>query len=89
MTTRNETSVDPNAAAKQDQVKRDHDALEASARRVESSVPSQVRDTPVQPMSATDTGDGAEEAHENANAARESARRVQNSAPDLDTDPRK
>jgi hypothetical protein len=33
-------ATDRNAAAAQDQVKQDHDVLEESARRVESSVPS-------------------------------------------------
>jgi len=40
-------ATDPRAAAQQDQVKRDHDALEESSRRVESSVPPDVRDTPI------------------------------------------
>lgn len=44
-----EPATDPDAAAIQDQVKADHDALAAQARRVESSVPADVRDTPVQP----------------------------------------
>lgn len=45
----NNAAVDPNAAARQDQIKADHDALQESARRVKSSVPSDVRETPVQP----------------------------------------
>ena len=67
-------ATDPRAAAQQDQVKRDHDLLEESARRVESSVSSDVRDTPVQPANR-----GADEARENADAARDSARRVESS----------
>ena len=46
----NNAAVDPQAAARQNQVKADHDALQESARRVNSSVPSDVRDTPVQPV---------------------------------------
>jgi hypothetical protein len=68
-------AVDPAAAAKQEQVKADHAALEESARRVESSVSSAVRDTPIRPADTT-TGD-AEDARRNADIARESARRVE------------
>ena len=46
----NNAAVDPKAAARQDQVKADHDALQESARRVNSSVSSDVRETPVQPI---------------------------------------
>ena len=42
-------ATDASAAAKQDRVKADHDALQASAQRVKSSVPADVRNTPVQP----------------------------------------
>ena len=87
-------ATDPRAAAKQDQVKADHDALEESARRVESSVPANVRDTPIQQANtdATTTGDNtgnADDAHANAEAARESARRVEQSTPEsVDRGPR-
>ena len=39
---------DPQAAARQEQVQRDSDALRESARRVEASTPSEVRDRTVQ-----------------------------------------
>lgn len=42
-----QVATDPQAAAQQDRVKADHDALEESARRVKASVPADVRDTPV------------------------------------------
>ena len=41
---------DPQAAARQEQVQRDSDALRDSARRVEASTPSDVRDRSVQDM---------------------------------------
>lgn len=53
-------AVDPAAAAKQDQVRADHRALEESARRVESSVSSEVRNTPIQ---QADPGSAARESH--------------------------
>ena len=39
---------DPQAAARQEQIQRDSDALRESARRVEASAPSEVRDRTVQ-----------------------------------------
>jgi hypothetical protein len=80
-------ATDPSAAAQQNQVKADHDALQEQARRVESSVPPDVRDTPVQRANpgtdaTEDTGRpvrNADAARDNADAARESARRVQDS----------
>jgi hypothetical protein len=83
-------ATDPNAAAQQDQVKADHDALQESARRVESSVSADVRDTPVQPanLGTTATDDNAQsirnvdDARRNADAARDSARRVEQSVPE-------
>jgi hypothetical protein len=99
MTTPNDRSndvqaaTDPTAAAKQDQIKADHDRLAESARRVEASVPAGVRDTPVQPAHATSaTEDTAQSlrnvdaARDNADAARESARRVEQSVPEGTTD---
>ena len=41
---------DPEAAAKQQQVQRDSDALRESARRIEASTPENVRNRPVQDM---------------------------------------
>ena len=41
---------DPQAAARQEQVQRDSDALRASARRVDASTPDNVRDRSVQDM---------------------------------------
>jgi hypothetical protein len=80
-------ATDPRAAAQQDQVKRDHDKLEESARRVEASVPAGVRDTPVQAShfnnnntateDTTESQRNVDEARANADAARESARRNQ------------
>jgi hypothetical protein len=79
-------ATDPQAAAKQDQVKRDHDVLEESARRVEASVPSHVRDTPIQPSDAAENtaqpARNADDARRNADAARDSARRVDESIPE-------
>ena len=82
-----EAATDPRAAAMQDQIKADHDLLQESARRVEQSVSAEVRDTPVQPMNhparASDDNSQAirnvDAAHENAEAAREGARRVNES----------
>lgn len=76
-------AVDPAAASRQDQVKADHDALQESARRVESSVPPEVRDSPIRhtedaarpSADATQAKRDSEAAHENAEAARESDRR--------------
>lgn len=89
-------ATDPRAAAQQEQVKADKSALEDQSRRVEASVPAGVRDTPVQPSNAAGqaTEDTAQSvrntdlAHINAEASRESARRVQDSV-DHDRDTRK
>lgn len=43
-----DAATDPNAAAQQDRMKADHDALEESSRRVAASVPSEVRDRPIE-----------------------------------------
>lgn len=83
-------ATDPGAAAAQDRVKADHDQLEDSARRVEASVPAEVRDTPVQPANlgthaTEDTAQStrnADAARDNAEASRQSARRVQDSVDD-------
>ena len=88
-TNREFAATDPQAAARQDQVKADHDALEASARRVKASVPSAVRDTPIQQpanlasSSETVSQSDLDETRENANAARDSMSRVEE---DLDRD---
>ena len=68
-------ATDPNAAAKQDQVKRDHDALEASARRVDASVPGQ--------QAATDPDAAAkqDQIKRDHDALEASARRVDASVP--------
>ncbi len=62
-------ATDRGAAAQQEQVKRDHDRLEESARRVESSVPSS--------GAATDAGAAEQQDRVagNAGALRDSARR--------------
>lgn len=67
-------ATDRNAAAKQDQVRRDHDALEESVRRVEASVPSNQQ-------AATDPAAAAKQDQVRADHDRlqESARRVENS----------
>jgi hypothetical protein len=72
-------ATDPANAARQEQVKEDHDALQESARRVESSVPADVRDTPVQQANLrTPEAENARPARdtprENAVAAREGVR---------------
>jgi hypothetical protein len=82
----NDAATDPRAAALQDQVRKDHDALQESARRVESSISAETRDTPIQ-HTGTGSGDAdntekLDRAARNAEAARESARRVDESAPD-------
>jgi hypothetical protein len=73
-------ATDPRAAAQQDQVKADHDALEEQARRVEASIPSDVRDPN---RAATDPRDAAQQAQIRADHDRleESARRVEASVP--------
>ncbi|MEA2488912.1 MAG: hypothetical protein QOH21_704 [Acidobacteriota bacterium] len=69
-------AVDPRAAAQQEQVREDHDALEESARRVESSVPSNGE-------AATDREAAATQDRVKADHDRmqESARRVEASVP--------
>ena len=65
----NNAAVDPSAAAQQNQVKADHDALQESARRVQSSVSSDVRDTPVQPAERAQRGRSAATEHVNPDRA--------------------
>lgn len=85
-----QAAVDPVDAARQDQVRADHDALQESARRVEASVSSDVRNTPVQHTDAatrasedtTEATRNGDAARANADAARDSARRVEQSLPD-------
>lgn len=69
-------ATDPAAAAKQDQVRADHDALQESARRVEASAPANVRDPR---EAATDTAAAAKQDQTRADhdALQESARRVE------------
>jgi hypothetical protein len=76
-------ATDSNAAAKQDQVKADHAALEESARRVEASVPSDGE-------AATDPRAAAiqDQVRADRDELRESARRVEQSAPVDRTDRR-
>lgn len=62
-----EAATDRDAAAVQDQVRRDHDRLEQSARRVESSVNRDSEDPEARRK--------VDEAHRNAEAARDSANR--------------
>jgi hypothetical protein len=70
-------ATDSSAAARDSQRRADHDALERSAQRVAASVPADVRDTPVQPLDAARADRDANEAHENAEALRQSARDIQ------------
>lgn len=79
-------ATDASAAAKQDQVHADHDALQESARRVRASVPADVRNTPVQAPDRN--ANDANTAHDNAQAARESARRVEQSVEHPEIDPK-
>ena len=84
-----EAATDPDAAAIQDQIRADHDELQESARRVEASVSAEVRNTPVQPAGdgpratedTTQARRNVDAAHANAEAAREGARRVDDSLP--------
>ena len=66
-------ATDPRAAAQQDQIKRDHDALEESRRRVESSTPDG--------GAATDPRAAAlqDRTHADHDRIQESARRVESS----------
>lgn len=75
-----DAATDPRAAAKQDQVRRDHDALQESARRVEASVSSSVRDTPVRSSDLV-TSAQQEQMREDHDVLQESARRVAASVP--------
>ena len=67
-------ATDPKAAAQQDQVKRDHDALEASARRVDASVPG--GSEPATDRNAAAKQDQVKRDHD---VLEESARRVERS----------
>jgi citrate synthase len=73
-------ATDPRAAATQEQVHADHDALQESARRVEASVPDNVRDAN---QAATDSAAAATQDQVKADhdALQESARRVEASVP--------
>lgn len=81
-------ATDPRAAAQQDQIKADHEALEESARRVQSSVPAEVRDTPIQPANVDTAIDEAQldrdldAARRHADEVREAARRLHESVPE-------
>ena len=76
----NNAATDPRAAAKQDQVKRDHDVLEESARRVQSSV-SAPDHRPDPNHAATDPRAAAkqEQVKRDHDELEESARRVEES----------
>ena len=69
-------ATDPRAAAQQDQVKRDHDALEEQARRVEASVPSNQ-----QPATDPDAAAKQDQVRADHDRMQESARRVEASVP--------
>ena len=73
---RNEAATDPRAAAQQEQVKADHDALVDSARRVEASVPSNQQ--PATDARAAAKQDQVKADHD---ALVDSARRVEASVP--------
>jgi hypothetical protein len=76
-------ATDPRAAAQQDQVKADHDALQEQARRVEASVPGGTGGTADQRHAATDPDAAAAQDRVKADHDRmqESARRVEASVP--------
>lgn len=82
-------AIDREAADTQDRVHAEHDRMQESARRVEASVPADVRDTPIQAanLGTTPTEDNSQavrdsnSARDNADAARQSAREVQQSVP--------
>ena len=80
--TRPDVATDARAAARQEQVKADHAALEESARRVESSVGAGLSTTPVH-EAATDPAAAAKQDQIKADrdALQESARRVESSVP--------
>ena len=67
-------ATDPNAAAQQNQVKADHDALQESARRVQSSVPSNQ-----QPATDPDAAATQDRVKADRDRLQESARRVESS----------
>ena len=71
-------AVDREAARRQDEVKANHDALEAQARRVESSVSADVRSTPIGEMNRSDFEAAANQSrvHADHDAMEASARRV-------------
>jgi hypothetical protein len=86
----NDAATDPVDAAKQEQVRADHDALQASADRVDASLAAGVRDTPIQHTDAssrasedtTEVTRNGDLARANADAARDSAARVDRSVAD-------
>jgi hypothetical protein len=71
-------ATDPRAAAQQDQIKADHEALQQSARRVESSVQGSARDTAATDPAAAALQDRTKADHDRL---QESARRVESSVP--------
>lgn len=66
-------ATDPKAAAQQEQTRRDHDAIEESARRVDESV----RDAATDPRAAAQQ----DQIRRDHDAMEESARRVEASVP--------
>ena len=79
-----QAAVDAGAAAQQDQVKADRDALQESAQRVDSSIPAGVRDTPVAQGNAGGAVDSAaaalqDQVRADHDALQASARRVESS----------
>jgi len=76
-------ATDPRAAAQQEQVRADHDALEEQARRVEASVPGGTGGTADPGRAATDPEAAAVQDRVRADHDRmqESARRVEASVP--------
>lgn len=81
-------ATDPRAAAQQDQIRADHEALQEASRRVQSSVPPDVRDTPIQPANFAGAIDEAQldrdldDARRHADQVRETARRLEESVPE-------
>lgn len=73
-------ATDPNAAAQQDQVKADRNALEEQARRVEASVPGDTRD-PRQAATDPDAAAAQDRVKADHDRMQESARRVEASVP--------
>ncbi|HEX8618931.1 MAG TPA: hypothetical protein VF911_15215 [Thermoanaerobaculia bacterium] len=76
-------ATDTNLAAQQDQVRANRDALQEQERRVDASVSSETRDTPVQPMGDTnrDNADRQDQMKADHDALQEQARRVDASMP--------